>query len=85
MLPGVKIVFEGQTVEADQMEFQVESQVQGRFHIEDGATVELTHSVKTIYKLRDKKKTDGSPVYVLMGEASTSTSFQAEPAQKVAK
>jgi hypothetical protein len=73
VISGVKIVFEGQTVEADQMNFEVESQVAGRFHLEDGATVELAHVVKNIYRLRDRKKPDGSPVYVLMGEASTVT------------
>lgn len=73
MISGVKIVFEGQTVEADQMDFQAESQVTGRFRIEDGAIVELTHAIKNVYKLRDRKKPDGTPVYVLMGEASTVT------------
>ena len=75
MISGVKVVFEGQTVEADQMDFKIESQVTGRFQIEDGATVELTHAVKNVYRLRDKKKPDGTPVYVLMGEASTATTF----------
>ena len=73
MISEVKIVFEGQTVEADQMDFKVESQVAGRFHLEDGATVELAHIVKNIYRLRDRRKPDGSPVYVLVGEASTVT------------
>jgi hypothetical protein len=77
VISGVKIVFEGQTVDADQMDFKVESQVNGRFQIEDGATVELAHAVKNVYKLKDKKKPDGTPVYVLMGEASTKTSLPA--------
>jgi hypothetical protein len=75
VIPGVKTFFEGQTVDADQMDFKVEAQLTGRFHIEDGATVELRHAVKNVYRLRDKKKPDGSPVYVLIGEASTNTTF----------
>jgi hypothetical protein len=73
VISGVKIVFEGETVEADQMDFVTESTISGRYKVEDGAAIELSHHVKTVYRLKARKKPDGSPLYVLIGEVKADT------------
>jgi len=65
----VKIVHEGETVDAEEVEFQRLSEVVGVYKLADGVTVQMKHSVKRIYRLCDKKKADGSPIYIVTGEA----------------
>lgn len=65
----VKIPYENEVVDADQMEFKsVGGAVPELLELEDGATIEFGHRVTTIFKLRDKKKEDGSPVYICVGQ-----------------
>lgn len=59
--------------DADEVGFKVESEVVGLYKLDDGAKIELRHSVKNIYLLADKKRADGSPIYLVTGEASLRT------------
>jgi hypothetical protein len=66
----VKIAFEGESVDAEEMTFEAVNQAPLAYKVGDGTVVELKHEVKNIYRLCDKKKPDGSPIYVLIGEAT---------------
>ena len=68
-LARVKIPYEGTTEDADELEFRVVSEALGSYELGDGGKVELRHEVHRVYKLCDKKKEDGSPIYVLTGAA----------------
>ena len=68
MADRVKVIYEGETVDAEDVEFSTESESIGSYSVTDGTTVTLTHHVKKIYRLCDKKKPDGSPMYLLTGE-----------------
>jgi len=59
--------------DADEISFKVESEVLGSYNLDDGAKIELRHNVKNIYLLADKKRADGSPIYLVTGEASLQT------------
>lgn len=69
----VKIPYEGAMADADEVGFKVESEVVGLYKLDDGAKIELRHRVKNIYLLADKKRADGSPIYLVTGEASLQT------------
>lgn len=67
----VKILFEGDTVDADELAFVVGAgEFAGRsdsmtlIRLSDGATLEFKHKVERVYRLRDRLK-DGLPVYAL--------------------
>jgi len=72
-LNRVKVVYESETVDADEIAFKEASQVVGSYELEDGTVIEIRHEVKTIYRLCDKKKADGSPIYLLAGGAAVRT------------
>jgi hypothetical protein len=59
--------------DADEIGYKVESEVVGSYKLDDGAKIELRHNVKNIYLLADKKRADGSPIYLVTGEASLQT------------
>jgi hypothetical protein len=63
----VKVEFEGQQVDADEVEFKTDKEEWNSYTSEDGATIKLKHVVSTIYKLLDRAKEDGSPVYLVTG------------------
>lgn len=70
----VKVVYENETVDADEMKFEIETDAFGVYITEDSARIEFRHDVKTIYRLCEKKKEDGSPIYLITGVAKlTST------------
>jgi hypothetical protein len=60
----VKVIYEGETVDAEDLGFTVESET---------TRVTIAHRVKNIYRLCDKKKPDGSPLYLLTGETVVKT------------
>lgn len=64
----VKIAFQGESLDADDLSFERVKEEWSSYETEDGATVKLKHVVTKIYRLCDKKKDDGSPIYVLMGD-----------------
>ena len=65
----VKVVFEGETVDAEEVPFSVGSPAEAVFDLADGARITFQHHVRSIYRLCDKKREDGSPIYMLAGEA----------------
>jgi hypothetical protein len=65
----VKVVHEGETVEADQLDFKAESATSGVYAIEDGSRIAIQHEVKAVYRL-EKKKADGTPIYLITGGAA---------------
>jgi hypothetical protein len=69
----VKLAYQGETVDAEEVPFSVRSEVHGLYSLGDGAEIELRHEVKNIYRLVDKRKDDGSPVYIVTGAASLIT------------
>jgi len=75
----VRIVHEGETVDADELTFTIDKEIMGVYNLSDGARIDLDHKVKAVYKLRDKKKEDGSPVYIVTGNVSLTTT---QPATK---
>ena len=63
----VKVVYEGETVDAEEISFQVLEQSRAAYKMADGVTITLDHEAKTIYRLCDKKRSDGSPIYLITG------------------
>ena len=75
----VKVVHEGETVDADELEFVVVGEPPMEYKLSDGTRIEIRHEVKKVYRLCDKKKEDGSPIYLITGGAKVLTT----PAEKV--
>jgi hypothetical protein len=69
----VRVVYEGETVDADELSFKVQADPVLSCEVSDGAIIEVRHQVKSIYRLRDKKKPDGSPIYIMTGRVETKT------------
>ena len=69
----VKVVYDGETVDADEMEFKAQAEAIRVYHVGDGAVIEIQHDVKNIYRLCDKKREDGSPIYLVTGTAILKT------------
>lgn len=69
----VKVPFENEVVDADQLAFKSVGGSPELLELEDGATIEFGHNVRTIFKLREKKKEDGSPVYICVGQVQIKT------------
>ncbi|MEQ1949171.1 MAG: hypothetical protein ABL995_18405 [Bryobacteraceae bacterium] len=65
----VKVVHEGETVDAEEMPFRVPVESAMVCEIEDGTRVEIKHWIKHVYRLCDKKKDDGTPIYLMTGGA----------------
>lgn len=73
MSPRVKIPYEGDTVDAEELDFKVLSSTPIVINIGDGSKIEMEHTVARIYRLCDKKKEDGSPIYVMVGATKLTT------------
>jgi hypothetical protein len=69
----VKVIYEGETVDADEMEFKAVSEAPISYRLNDGTLIEIKHEVKKVFRLCDKKKADGSPIYLLNGTAQVRT------------
>lgn len=65
----VKIVYQGEAVDAEELKFVAETPT-AYLRIEDGAVIEFRHDVNGVFRLCDKKKPDGSPIYILAGQAN---------------
>ena len=77
----VKLAYEGEMVDADEMEFKVQAEISGSYSVDDGAKIDLKHEVKNIYRLCDKRKEDGSPIYLVTGTATLKTTLPPEGAE----
>ena len=73
MSARVKIEFEGRQVEADDLEFKADKEDWNSYTAEDGAVIKLKHVTAKIYRLVDRTKEDGSPMYVVCGTALLTT------------
>lgn len=69
----VKVIYEGETVDADEMEFKAVAEPPISYQLNDGTIIEIKHEVKKVYRLCDKRKADGSPIYLLNGAAHVRT------------
>jgi len=69
----VKVVYEGETVDADDMGFKAITEAPLSYQVEDGTVIEIKHEVKKVFRLCDKKKEDGSPIYLVNGIAQVRT------------
>jgi hypothetical protein len=76
----VKVPFEGDTVDAEDVAFEISETAPTSFRLADGTTINMRHDVKKVYRLCDKKKEDGSPIYVLVGH--TAIDIVSAPDQK---
>lgn len=81
MSARVKVVYESETVDADELVFRAGPVPFGTYELEDGARIEFRHNVRKIYRLCDKKKPDGSPIYLVTGDAVLNVIKQATEAQ----
>jgi hypothetical protein len=81
----VKVVYEGETVDADEMEFAVVAEPPISYRLSDGTVVEIKHEVKKVFRLCDKKKDDGTPIYLLNGAAHVQTTSPAKTPEGVTK
>jgi hypothetical protein len=63
----VKVPFEGNTVDAFELTFEIEDPRPFRIKVSDGSIIELEQQVTRLYRLIEKKKEDGSPIYMLTG------------------
>lgn len=73
MSAKVKIEFEGQEVEADDLDFRSDKEDWSSYTAEDGAVIKLKHVTAKIYRLVGRAKEDGSPMYVVSGTALLTT------------
>jgi hypothetical protein len=69
----VKVPFEGDTVDAEEMSFEILSGGPVMLKLDDGTLVEVDHHVGKVYRLLEKKKDDGSPIYLLSGAVKITT------------
>lgn len=76
MISGVKVLYEGKTVEADELDFNVEVPSLGKYKTEDGAFIQVDHCILSIYKVTGQTKPDGKPIYIITGSAKIETTFE---------
>jgi hypothetical protein len=68
MIP-VKVPYENDVVDADEMGFKSTSGTPQVLELEDGSKIKFGHTVSKVFKLRDKKKEDGRPIFICVGNA----------------
>ena len=61
MRAGVRIPYNGQTVDADEMDFKADGPAVLVLRIEDGTVLEVKHDASAVYRLREKAP-DGTPL-----------------------
>jgi len=69
----VKVPWEGETVDADEIDFKIESGAPLVLQLSDGTKIELEHQISKVYRLSEKRKEDGSPIYLMTGGAKVTT------------
>jgi hypothetical protein len=63
----VKVVYEGETADAEELKFKLQNDPVSLCELSDGASIDIRLGLKSVYRLCDKKKADGSPIYLLTG------------------
>jgi hypothetical protein len=69
----ISINFEGQDERAEEMSFETEREGWSNYALEDGTVLKMKNVVSRIFRLLDKRKPDGAPIYVLEGTAVVTT------------
>jgi hypothetical protein len=69
----VKVIHEGETVDAEEMDFDALIEDSQTYSVKDGTHIEIRHQVKKVYRLCDQKKPNGDPIYILTGTAEITT------------
>jgi hypothetical protein len=65
----VRLMYEGELVDADDVRFtSAGGGPPELLQLEDGTRIEFGHQVQTVFRLRDKKKEDGAPVFICAGQ-----------------
>ena len=82
MSARVKIEFEGQVVEADDLDFKSDKEDWNSYTAEDGTVIKLKHVTAKIYRLGGRVKEDGSPMYVVSGTALLTTTVPQSDARQ---
>lgn len=77
-MTNVKVPFNGKTVDAEEMEFEVETTPIGVYKVEDGTRIEVRHIVSAIYRVSGEKAPDGSCIYLIMGTSEMLKKVQGE-------
>lgn len=70
---GVKVSFNGETIDADELVFEQTGEAIGRYGLTDGTEIEFRQEVTAIFRLIGKTKEDGSPIYLVSGGAKVKT------------
>ena len=66
----VKVFYEGESVDAEEMRFAI-SEAVVECAVDDGSRIHIKYAVKGVYRLCEKKRPNGKPVYVIMGKMDT--------------
>jgi hypothetical protein len=74
-LVPVKIPYEGETVDADDVDFKILSCTPIVVLLADGTKIEIEHTIGKVYLVRDKKREDGSPIYMMTGGSKVTTKY----------
>lgn len=75
----VRVPYEGDTVDADEMDFTINSPVQTVVSVtDDGAMIEIEHRVSKVYKLCNRTKENGDPIYLVTGNFELRTTLKRE-------
>ena len=78
--------FEGQLVDADQLEFETEKEPFSVYKLEDGTIIKLKTVLGNVSRLVDRYKPDGEPIYILavggMPVTEVPANLRQQPAQQ---
>jgi hypothetical protein len=64
----VKILYEGQAVDAEELAFTSQTSSTMTCEISDGAKIEIKQAIAGVYRLCDRKSPEGKPIYLLVGK-----------------
>lgn len=69
----VTVTFEGKEERAVELEFEPQKEGWSSYVLPEGTMIKLKHVVTRVFKLIDRAKDDGSPLYVLEGQVIVTT------------
>jgi len=65
MAKRIEILFEGQMVPAEQLEFESEKEPFSLYRLEDGTVIKLKTILASVSRVLDRYHADGNPIYVM--------------------
>jgi hypothetical protein len=63
----LRVNFEGAEVPAEEVEFEIEREGWSVYVLEDGTRIKMKNIVARVFRLIDRYKEDGEPLYLLHG------------------